>query len=132
MYKVNELTIGYMCTGKDVIMLTILCKSDDSGYPINNRDDFISRAMNDSNFMANYLGAEAVTFGDGAKETINGRDYFVYPMTMEGYDDYFDGKIYLGDATNGCMVICYGVARANKDKDEISKLFESSVKTLNY
>ena len=132
MYKVNELTIGYMCTGKDVIMLSILCDSDDTGNPIKNRDDFISRAMSDSTFMAGYLGAEGVTFGDGSIELINGRDYYVYPMVMEGYDDYFDGKIYLGDSSSGCMVVCYAVARGNKDKEEISKLFESSINTLNY
>ena len=136
LYKVNELTIGYMVSGSDVIMLCIKCDTDGNGNPITSRNDFVAHAMNDSTFMASYLGAESVTFGSGSSETINGRDYYVYPMTMETYNgtayDTYSGKIYLGDSSQGCMVICYGISENNTDNAKIAELFESSVKTLKY
>ena len=136
MYKVNELTIGYMVSGDKVIMLCLKCDSDGNGNPIESRDDFIELAMSDSSFMASYLGADSVTFGDGAKEKINGHDYYVYPMTMKGNngdsDDVYTGKIYLGDMRSGCMVACYGVSETARKADDIKELFESSIETLNY
>ncbi len=136
LFKVSELTIGYMATGHDTIMLTLLCSSDDYGNPIRNRDEFLQRAMSDSAFMAGYLGAESVTFGEGAVANINGHDYYAYPMTMETYDGYvarkYSGKIYLGDSPKGCVVACYAINDTNSDRDEIAKVCESSVATLKY
>ena len=136
LFKVNELTIGYMATGHDTIMLTLLCSSDDFGNPIRNRDEFQQRATSDSTFMAGYLGAESVTFGEGAVANINGHDYYAYPMTMETYDGYvarkYSGRIYLGDSPKGCVVACYAINDTNSDRDEIAKVCESSVATLKY
>ena len=82
--------------------------------------------------MAGYLGAESVYFGEGAVTTINGHEFYVYPMTMTSGGTNYTGKIYLGDSSKGCIVSCYATSELSSDKDAIAAVCESSVATLIY
>ncbi len=132
MLKVSELTVGYMASASNTIMLCLLCTEDDNKSPITSRSAFLENSGADPNFVASYLGVDSVSFGSGELVTIKGREYYAYPMSMTAGGTEFGGKLYLADADNGCIVACYGVKALDPDKEDIAKVCESAVLTLEY
>ena len=132
MLKVSELTIGFFGTSKSSMMLCVRCTADDSGNPIASRAAFLDKAASDPGFVAGYLGVDSVSFGSGDLVTLNGIEYYCYPMAMVSQGTSFGGKLYLADADGGCLVACYGVVQSDPDMEKITKVCESSIKTLEY
>ena len=133
MLDIRELTIGYLATGTDALVLAVLCTADDEGNPIYNRQNFLDRAAANPDFVAGYLGTDTASFGSGEKRTVNGREFYVYPMTTFTGDEEFAGEILLANADeNGCVVLCYGVKEGSAHFEGLSKLCQSSVNTAEY
>lgn len=107
---VTTLTIGYMASSEDAIMLCVTCSEDDDGNAIKNRDDFLERASQNDGFVASYIGADTAEFGKGSIETIQGVEYYAYPMTLTFSGEIYNGKLVLANlTTGGCALGIYGV-----------------------
>ena len=131
MLDTRELTIGYLATGDDALLLAVICTEDDNGNPIYNRQNFMDRADENPDFVAGYIGADSTTFGPGARTEINGREFYVYSMTMRTEDEVFSGEIFLANAEeNGCVVMCYAVRDGSARADALAQLCLKAVNTL--
>ena len=133
MLEIRELTIGYLASGSDALVLAVLCTEDDEGNPIYNRQNFLDRASESPDFAAGYLGTDSASFGTGVKKTVNGREFYAYPMTTRTEDEEFTGEIWLADYDeNGCVVVCYGVKTGSTHFDGLTGLCQNSVNTVKY
>ena len=133
MLDVRELTIGYFASYNDVIILSVLCTEDGNGNNVYNRQNFMDFAMADPNFVAAYLGADSTIFSSGTKETINGREFYVYPMIMQTEDESFSGEIFLANAEEtGCIVVCYAVKENSPRFERLLRLCQKSVNSIKY
>ncbi len=128
--SVKELTIGYIATNADAMILALRVTADDAGNPIANRDAFLSKAAEDTNFMASYLGVDTAQFGEGSVVTINGHSYYSYPITMTTQGETFEGTMILADGTaGGCYLVCYGVKPSQSD---LKELCEKSLQSIRF
>lgn len=133
MLDTKELTIGYLATSNDALLLAVVCVEDDDGNPIYNRQNFMDRASENPDFVASYIGADSTTFGSGTKKMINGKEFYAYPMTMRTADECYSGAIYLANADeNGCVMVCYAVKDESSRFDPLSELCLKSVDTFEY
>ena len=133
MLELRELTIGYLASGNDALLLAVVCTEDDNGNPIYNRQNFMDCAAADPDFVAGYIGADSTVFGAGDTVTINGREFYAYPMTMQTADEHFTGEIFLANAEeNGCVVLCYAVRDDSARFDALAELCLQSVYTVEY
>lgn len=133
MFDIRELTLGYLASCNDAIMLAVKCTEDDNGDPIYNRQNFMDAAASDPNFVAGYVGADSTVFGSGSKTIVNGREFYVYPMTMQTAGEKFTGEFYLANAEeSGCIVVCYAVKDDGPRAEMLSELCLKSVNTVEY
>lgn len=127
----KELTIGYMASNDDAVLLAVKVTADDDGNPINNRDEFLEKTA-DKGFMASYLGVDSVDFGDGVPVKINGSSFYSYPIEMVTNGQKFTGEFFLADAEGGgCYLVCYGVKEGAKEETSLRNQCEESVKSVN-
>ena len=127
----KELTIGYMASNDDAVLLAIKVTADDDGNPINNRDEFLEKTA-DKGFIASYLGVDSVDFGDGVPVKINGNSFYSYPIEMITNGQKFTGELFLADAKGGgCYLVCYGVKEGAKEETSLRNQCEESVKSIN-
>ena len=133
MLDVRELTIGYLATSNDALLLAVICTEDDNGNPIYNRQNFMDRADANPDFVAGYIGADSTSFGAGSKKMINGKEFYAYSMTMRTADESFSGEIFLANADeNGCIVVCYAVKDGSSRFNALSELCLKSVDTVEH
>ena len=130
---VKTLTIGYLASSQEAVMLCVTCTEDDEGNAIRNREDFLARAANDSRFVAAYIGADSAEFGKGSVETIQGVDYYAYPMTLTFSGQLYNGKLVLANrTTGGCALGLYGVREGCEHYDDYLDLCEDSLTSMKY
>ena len=133
MLYTQELTIGYLASCNDALLLSVICTQDDNGEPIYNRQNFMDRAAADPGFVAGYIGADSTVFGAGDKKMINGKEFYSYPMTLETAGEHFSGEILLANANeNGCIMVCYAVKDDSPRFDSLTDLCVRSVNTVEY
>ena len=126
----KELTIGYIASSDEAMILAVKVTSDDAGNPINNRDEFLAKTA-DKTFIASYLGVDSVNFGDGISVKINGNSFYSYPIEMITDGQKFTGKLLLADAKDeGCYLVCYGVKEGAKEENSLRTQCEESVKSV--
>lgn len=126
----KELTIGYMASNDDAMLLAIKVVADDDGNPINNRDEFLTKTA-DKTFIASFIGVDSVDFEEGVSITINGNSFYSYPIEMITNGQKFTGKLLLADAKdNGCYLICYGVKEGAKEESSLKTQCEGSIKSI--
>ena len=131
--EVSTLTIGYLASSDDAMMLCVTCTKDDAGNPIRNRDDFLAMAAKDTGFVASYIGADAAEFGKGSVETIQGVEYYSYPMTLTFSNRIYSGKLVLADrTTGGCALGVYGVKENCENYDDYIELCEAAISSMEY
>lgn len=130
---VTTLTIGYLASSEDAIMLCVTCSEDDDGNAIKNRDDFLAKASQNDGFVASYIGADAAEFGKGSVETIQGVEYYAYPMTLTFSDQVYTGKLVLANrTTGGCALGIYGVKNGCEHYEEYLDLCENALSSMEY
>lgn len=130
---VTTLTIGYLASSQDAIMLCVTCSEDDDGNAIKNRDDFLARASQNDGFVASYIGADAAEFGKGSVETIQGIEYYAYPMTLTFSNQIYNGKLVLANrTTGGCALGIYGVKNGCEHYEEYLNLCEDALSSMEY
>lgn len=130
---VSTLTIGYLASSDDAVMLCVTCSEDDDGNAIKNRDDFLAKASQNDRFVASYIGADAAEFGKGSVETIQGVEYYSYPMTLTFSNQIYSGKLVLADRpTGGCALGIYGVKDGCENYEEYLELCEEALSSMEY
>lgn len=131
--NVTTLTIGYLASSQDAIMLCVTCSEDDDGNAIQNRDDFLAKASQNDGFVASYIGADTAEFGKGSVETIQGVEYYAYPMTLTFSNQIYIGKLVLANrTTGGCALGIYGIKDGCEHYDEYLDLCEEALSSMKY
>lgn len=128
---VKELTVGYLASNEDAVLLCVDCNQDDAGNPIADREDFLARAAEDDTFIASFIGVSSTEFGAGSEETIHGKSFYRYPMTFSDGTHTFRGEIELADSKNGgCLLVCYGVRESCDYEKTLTELCEKAISSI--
>lgn len=131
MFETKELTVGYLSTNDDAVILCVVCDEDNIGNKIDGRDDFLKAAAKDSGFVASFIGAESATFGSGSKEEIGGVGFYSYPAQIVSGGENMSGKMLLADYDDGgCVVVLYAVNETAENAEDIKDVCESAIETL--
>ena len=126
----KELTVGYIASNDDAMILAVKVTADDEGNSINNRDEFLAKTA-DNAFIASYLGVDSATFGAGTLDNINGVSFYSYPIDMITAGQKFTGRLLLADAKDkGCYLICYGVKEGAKEETSLRTQCEESAESI--
>lgn len=133
MLDVKELTIGYLATGEDVLVLCIRYNEDDDGNAVPDRDTFIRLASEKDTFVSDLIGADYAEFFEGSVVELSGTEFYRYPMEMLAGERQMDGAVYLADHPDGgCLFMYYAVSKDNVNHKELLELFRESAETIRW
>lgn len=120
---IEELPIGYLARNEEMLFFAAYSNSDPTGAAIYDRADFIARAAEVPDWVANQIGVDTAVFENGTEQIINGVSFYRYPMHMTAGGFEGTGLLYVASAkTTGCYLICFAVSDGSKQAEDNNQL----------